>query len=128
MKSHRSLLCFLASLWFANGLWAQPPNDLFVNRTILTGTNITLLESNSAAGKNEIGEPSGSEGVKWFYSVWYEWTAPSNGVVHLSCSSTVLNFYPSVVAYRGSTVDTLTPAATTDDGGVPVTAGDTIAI
>jgi len=108
-------------------LAAAAANDLFANRITLTGTNATVSGNNSGAG-TEPGEDTGAGNILWFYSVWYAWTAPTNGVVHLSGSTTVWNFYMSVRVYRGSAVNALTLAAGTPDGGVPVTAGDTIAL
>lgn len=116
------LLCFIAS-----GLLAAPVNDLFVNRTILAGTNVSVAGSNIGATE-EPGEDIGNFNILYVYSVWYAWTAPTNGVVHLSGSTTAPNFFMSVRVYRGPAVNALTPAATTPDGGVPVTAGDTIVI
>lgn len=106
---------------------AGASNDLFANRTILSGTNITTAGSNASAG-TENGEDTGGGAVVWDYSVWYEWTAPTNGVVHLSGSTTTPNFYLSIRAYRGAAVNALTLAATTPDGGIPVSPGDTLAI
>lgn len=104
-------------------LQAQP-NDMFTNRVVLTGTNLAVQGNNDGAG-NEPGEDTGSANVLWFYSVWYEWSAPSNGVVHFGLDSATYNFIPTLHVYRGSTVDNLTPATFTPDG-VAVTPGDTI--
>src|SRR5256885_16260825 len=58
---------------------AIPPNDRFSNRITLSGTNITVTGSNAGASK-EAGEPdhAGNPGGK---SVWWTWTAPTNGEV-----------------------------------------------
>jgi hypothetical protein len=127
MKAIPTLLCSLVCFVFATKLCAGPANDLFANRTLLTRTNVTVSGTNSGAG-TEPGEDTGTGAVLWSYSVWYEWTAPTNGVVHLSGSTTVWGFCMSTRVYRGSEVNALTLAATTPDGGVPVNAGDTIAI
>lgn len=106
---------------------AGPANDLFASRTVLAGTNVTVPGDNWGAGA-EPGEESGGGAINWFYSVWYEWTAPTNGVLYLSGSTAVWNFFMSIRVYRGSAVDALTLAASTSDGGIPVTPGDTVAI
>ena len=127
MKATLLLLGFVVSLgWSAR---AQTPNDLFVNRTTLTGLNLTVAGNNSQAD-SEPGEDIGGGIVYWFYSVWYGWTAPSNGVLHVSATATssVWNFFPSTRVYRGSAVNALTLAPTLPDGGVEVRAGDTVAI
>jgi len=78
--------------------------------------------------RTEPGESTGSGAVLWFYSVWYEWTAPTNGVVYLVGNTPVNDFYLHLAAFQGSAVDSLTPAPTTTDGGVIVNTGDTIEI
>src|SRR5439155_10714369 len=54
-------------------------NDLFANRTTITGPSITLTASNVGATK-EAGEPNhgGNAGGK---SVWWTWTAATSGTV-----------------------------------------------
>ncbi len=127
MKATAILLCSLFCFLFTSELPAAIGNDLFANRTTLTGTNVTVTGNNSGAD-TESGEDTGTGNVLWFYSVWYAWTAPTNGVVHLSGSTAVWNFYMTIRVCRGSAVNALTWAAVTPDGGVPVTTGDTIAI
>lgn len=125
MKAMPDLLGVLLCTLFATAVAAAPANDLFVNRTVLTGTNINVQGNNIGAGE-EPGEDIGGGNILRVYSVWYQWTAPTNGVVHLSGSNA--SFIMSIRVYRGAAVNALTLATTTPDGGVPVTAGDTIAI
>ncbi|MBE0541647.1 MAG: hypothetical protein IH623_09700 [Verrucomicrobia bacterium] len=127
MRSTASLVAALLGVFCATTASAAPANDLFVNRAILTGTNLTISGNNSGAG-TEAGEDTGSGNSLWFYSVWYAWTSPTNGIVHLSGATTTASFYMSIRAYRGVAFDALTLAARTPDGGVPVTAGDIIVI
>jgi hypothetical protein len=121
------LVAFLTLVPMCPYAQADVPNDLFADRTVLTGTNVTIEGTNAGAG-NEAGEDTGSGIVLWFSSVWYSWTAPTDGVVHLSGSTPIPNFFMSVRAYRGTAVNALTLAPTLSDGGVAVVAGDTIAI
>ena len=109
------------------GLYAAPANDNFFNRTVLTGTNVTVLGNNSGAS-TESGEYIGGGNIYYFYSVWYAWTSPTDGVVYVSGSTGTPNFIISTSSYRGNAVSTLISATTTPDGGIPVTAGDTIEI
>jgi hypothetical protein len=104
---------------------AQPANDLFANRTVLVGTNVTVNGSNVGSG-TEAGENTGSGVVLLVYSVWYSWTAPTNGVLRIAGSTPQPSFFLSIGAYQGTTLANLTPAPTTPDGGVAVVAGDTI--
>jgi hypothetical protein len=117
-----------ASLFGAGGrLVAQPTNDLFADRVLLAGTNITIAGSNSGAG-TEPGEDIGGGAIYWTQSVWYEWTAPTNGVMHVSISGGNSSFIPGVRMYRGAEVATLVAADVLADGSVPVTTGDILQI
>src|SRR5438046_1937346 len=77
---------------------AIPPNDRFSNRITLSGTNITVTGSNAGASK-EAGEPdhAGNAGGK---SVWWTWTAPTNGEV-------IINTDDSIHPDDASSLDTL---------------------
>src|SRR5436190_22680746 len=69
-------------LVLAAKLQAQAPgNDLFANAWILTGTSVTTNGTDVNATK-ETGEPfhAGNRGGR---SVWFKWTAPTNGVVRI---------------------------------------------
>jgi hypothetical protein len=125
----RNILLVMAFACFCTKfpLAAAPANDLFANRILLTGTNVTVQGSNIGTG-SEPGEYTGSGSVVITYSVWYTWTAPTNGVVHLSGTTSANNFIMSIRGYRGTNVVSLIAAATLPDGGVPVTPGDIIQI
>jgi hypothetical protein len=85
-----------------------PANDNFANAQITTGDSITVAGTNVNA-TTEPGEP-GPGGA----SVWYAWTVTHGGVVQLdTCGS---SFSPSVVAYSGSSINTLTPLASSTVG------------
>lgn len=94
---------------------APPPNDGFANRLTLTGTNTSSVATNTAATK-ETGEPNhaGNSGGR---SVWWTWTAPSNGSVTLTTAGSTFNTLLAV--YTGSTVGSLTAIASNnnDPGG-----------
>jgi hypothetical protein len=124
-KLFGAAICLLCGL--VSSSLATPTNDLFAGRTILTGTNLTVAGDNFNAS-NEPGEDTGSGNVLWFDSVWYEWSAPTNGVVHLVLTGGNYYFIPSMRVYRGSAVDSLSPASAMLDGSVPVVAGDVIEI
>ena len=124
MRSSLLLIGFLASFGWTS---RAPANDLFASRTTLTGANVIVSGNNSGAG-SEPGEDIGGGIVFRFYSVWYAWTAPANGVLHLSATTSVGNFFPSIRVYRGTAVEALTLATNLPDDGVAVTTGDTLAI
>lgn len=83
-------------------LTTRPANDAFANATPLSGEPASVTGDISAATA-EAGEPKhGGTGAS---SVWYSWTAPSNGVVEIDVDS---YSYPGVVSvYTGTTVSNL---------------------
>jgi len=102
----------------ASGLRAAPlPNDSFNNRIVLTGTNITVTGSNRNASKQN-GEPdhAGNQGGA---SVWWSWTAPTNGDLTIDTDGS--DFDTLLGVYTGSSVSGLSLMASNDDHGVLVT-------
>lgn len=80
-----------------------PPNDLFANRNLVSGTN-AVFEGSSRGASKESGEPnhSVSGGGR---SVWWSWTAPGKGLARLGL---VTNNPSGVLAvYRGQAVGSL---------------------
>ena len=106
----------LFSLCFAVAA-APPVNDSFNNRIILDGANITATGSNANASKQN-GEPNhaGNPGGR---SVWWAWTAPTNG--DLTITSDASAFDTLLAVYTGSSVSSLSLVASNDDHGVLVT-------
>lgn len=105
----------------------RPENDSFTNRIALSGTNVAALGNNDGATA-EPGEPLGSGGGLRWATLWYSWTAPTNGVVYLSATPTNRSFNPLVFAFSGTALDSLTALPPTLDGGYLVAPGDTIQI
>ncbi len=85
-------------------------NDAFDSARLLTGASPTVTGSNVGATV-EVGEPAHfSTGGA---SVWYRWTAPSNGIMTMTtCGS---SFDTLLAAYTGNSLATLTTAARGDD-------------
>jgi hypothetical protein len=108
--------------WVAFGA-SGPANDKFSNRITLAGTNFTATGTNVGASK-ESGEPehAGNSGGK---SVWWSWTAPTNGEVTLTTDASTGSDGSSLdsllAVYTGSAVSALSVVATNDDHGVQVT-------
>lgn len=71
-----------------------------------------VLQGNSAAATNEPGEPVFPGGGK---SVWYEWVAPSNGIVTLSLRGSAFDTLLGV--FTGTVVSDLTLVTLDDDQG-----------
>lgn len=110
--------------------YAAPANDSFANAATLT----LISDSASTNGTNvgatkETGEPSHA-GIAGGASVWWKVTAPANGALSVSTSSS--SFDTVLGIYTGAGVSTLTtigsnddvaPGLTTSMVAVPVTAG-----
>lgn len=95
-----------------------PPNDYFTNRTVLTGTSLTVQGNNTFA-TTEPGEP-GIKGNPPANSLWWSWTAASSGTLSLS---TYASSFPNLLAvYTGSSISNLTQVAaavSADESGNP---------
>ncbi len=94
---------------------APPPpsisNNLFANRRVITGTSTNVSGSNIGATR-EAGEPN-VRSVSGGKSVWWTWTAPSNGTTVITTAGS--SFDTTLGVYRGNTVNSLTSVATNDD-------------
>jgi subtilisin family serine protease len=109
-----------------------PSNDAFADAAPITGAAGSIASSTVTASR-ETGEPThGGDGGS--ASIWYHWTAPSNGTLALS---TQRSSYDTLLgAYVGSNFAGLTTLAANDDSGgglqsavsVNVAAGTTIKI
>jgi hypothetical protein len=88
-----------------------PPNDLFANRTVLSGLSATATGSSLGAGK-ELNEPAhaGNGGGR---SVWWTWTAPGAGRVSLRTRGS--DFDTLLAVYTGSGLSGLALVAANDD-------------
>jgi hypothetical protein len=95
-----------------------PPNDDFANAADLTAAGqvyefepgaerfyFARLEGYDWNASKEVGEPE-HEGDPGGASVWYRWTAPETGLVHLSACCVA---GPLIGLYTGSSVDALAP-------------------
>ena len=81
-----------------------PSNDLFAKRILFSGGSNVLSGYNIAAGK-ESGEPNHAGNIGGA-SVWWSWTAPSNGVAMMTTEGS--SFGTLLAVYTGSTVSGLT--------------------
>lgn len=94
--------------------WAMvsaPANDNFVNARTLSTASGTLSVSSIGATK-ESGEPNhgGSAGGA---SVWFSWTAPSNGSMSVTTAGS--SFDTLLGVYTGTSLSALTTVASNDD-------------
>jgi hypothetical protein len=96
---------------------SPPPNDAFASRITITGTPATVTGSNVGASR-ETGEPmaaldvgANNAGGK---SVWWTWTAPTNGTVTVDTIGS--SFDTLLGVYTGSSVSHLASLGGNDDG------------
>ncbi len=97
-------------------LYPPPPNDDFANAITLTGSSLQTTGTNAGAGR-QTGEPAIPPNTPSTTgrSVWWNWTAPTDGVVTVD---TIGSSFDTVLAvYTGSTLDTLTTVQTNENGG-----------
>ncbi len=94
---------------------AQPANDNFTSASLIADASCSVAGSNVNATK-ETGEPNhaGNVGGR---SIWYRWTAPSNGTVTFNTVGSVPDTLLAV--YTGTAVNALTPVAAKDDLNPP---------
>ena len=116
-SGRRSLLAafaLAAFLWLSLGDTASaaaPANDDFANAAALTGLPANATGTNMDA-TTESGEPEHVDVTPAGHSVWWSWTAPSDGDVTVdTCGS---DFDTLLAVYTGDSVEALTPVAFND--------------
>jgi DNA-binding beta-propeller fold protein YncE len=94
-------------------VFTPPPNDMFSNRMSIVGLTNNTTGQNFGATK-EPGEPdhAGNPGGD---SVWWAWTAPTNGTVTIDTIGSSFNTLLAV--YTGSSLSNLTLHASDDQSG-----------
>ncbi len=92
---------------------AAPANDNFADAAVLSGLPATATGTNVDATK-ESGEPNHISDGAGGHSVWWSWTAPSDGDVTLDTCSPNTDFNTQLAVYIGSSVEALTPVASND--------------
>jgi hypothetical protein len=92
----------------------RPANDDFVDAVVISGTSGSVTGSNVNATK-ESGEPTSIAGNAGGATVWYAWTAPSNGALTLTTAGSGFNTLLGV--YNGNSVNALSNVASNDDAG-----------
>ena len=102
---------------------AQPANDLFANATGITGSTGTVTGDNTGAS-TETCEPltvntDDSGPVVIDNSVWYAWTAPTNGTYEFDTMGSAFDTVLTVYTTAGTLCDpSLTMVASDDDTGL----------
>lgn len=99
-----------AYTFLLNGGPSAPANNDFADRISVSGASVSAAGNNTLADK-EAGEPNHAQSGG--ASVWWSWTAPSNGRVTIGTSGS--NFDTLLGVYTGSAVSSLSTVATNDD-------------
>lgn len=90
-----------------------PQNDDLINAIPLTGSSVSVEGSNAGATR-EVGEPDHADGLGE-KSVWWSWTAPTDGFVTVSTEGS--DFDTMVAVYAGESIPDLRVIAEDDDDG-----------
>lgn len=90
----------------------SPGNDNFANAIPLSGAYGEVIGSNVNATR-ESGEVSAVGLSSATNTVWWTWTAPSNGKVRFSADSS--SFFPEVAVFTGNTLSSLALVASSGD-------------
>ncbi|HYG75504.1 MAG TPA: Ig-like domain-containing protein [Planctomycetota bacterium] len=89
----------------------RPRNDDFAGRVLVSGATATAYGSTQNASP-QTGEPNHA-GLSPKSSIWYSWSAPSNGLVTITTAGS--NFDTVLAVYTGSAVNALTEISSNDD-------------
>ena len=97
-------------------------NDDFADAAVLSGLTGTTSQNNAGTSK-EPGEPNhaDNEGGR---SVWFRWTAPTNGQFFFNTSGSAIDTLLAV--YIGASVNALTTVASNDDSRFDLSSGVSI--
>ena len=114
----RGLLFALSLLTGGWSVFAQPANDNFADRMVLAGADVSVAASNAGATR-EAGEPndSGPRRVRYEKSVWWSWTAPTDGLVVIQTSNS--DFDSVLEVYTGTAPSGLTLTTNADLASLP---------
>jgi FG-GAP repeat len=106
------ILTGLGSAALASG--PAPANDNFANAEVISGTQVHISRSNASATK-ETGEPlHGGIGAA---SVWFKWTATTNGLAAFSTNRSQTNLDTLMGVYTGAAITGLQIACVDDNIG-----------
>jgi len=96
-------------------LAAAPANDDFADATSLSGAEVVLSSQSNDSATKQTGEPNIGTNPGGA-SVWYSWTAPSDGVAEVKVTGN--QFCDVLGVYTGSAVGSLTEVASHDGCGL----------
>ena len=95
---------------------SRPFNDDFATRARVSGSNLAIRTVNTGGTTEAEPAIAGATGIA---SLWWEWTAPRNGLVRVSTEGST---YDTVVGiFTGSSLNALTPIASNDNAADKLT-------
>ncbi len=98
---------------------APPANDDFTDAIELVGPNVTHPGDTNDGATLEAGEDNTVAGFPAGASVWYSWTAPTDGEVVINTATS--SFDTLLAVYTGNAADDLAEIVSNDDAKVPPT-------
>ncbi|MDX1953199.1 MAG: immunoglobulin domain-containing protein [Verrucomicrobiota bacterium] len=107
------------STWWGKVSVQVPSNDHFTNALAISGftgtnTNTTIRATLDTGEPNHLGFTNTP-------SIWYSWTAPTNGNVNFTTLISSAGYLDTTLAvYTGSSITNLTLVTSNDDGRVPL--------
>lgn len=112
---------FLAPSVRADGFnpYFYPANDLFANRTVLTGDHAVVISDVSRATR-EANEPRHATSFSPWKSLWWTWRAPFTGTVSFTACGLYTEIFPTafdvacVAIYTGNEITALNKVAFTE--------------
>jgi hypothetical protein len=100
----------------------RPANDQFTNRTFLAASPIVSISSNVAAS-SEPGEPLLKSSLGPSATVWWSWTAQTNGlfaaIASMPCASPLVGVFTGTVVSNLLDITGLRRWSSSDSNGIP---------
>ena len=124
------MACLVLRLFRQIGV-AQPTNDFFANRSVIEGTNV-IIDVPSLDGTMEPGEPEHLAPTPTGRSLWWIWTAPTDGNASVKFDESTAKV-TILIVYTGNDFTNLTRVASSGGstfatGCFPVRGGEAYAI
>lgn len=97
------------------GQSTAPSNDTFAARPVLSGVPVVVTGSNRGADLEQ-GEPVPVGSTSWQATIWWSWTAPSDGQYTITTDGS--GFDTLLGVYTGTALNSLFNVGRDDDSGV----------
>lgn len=108
---HILLTC---GIMLSGTVFAAPANDNFADATPISGLLGSSATNNTASATAEIDEPAHA-GFAPSHSVWWKYTAPTNGILVVDTLQSDIEFDTILGVYTGTALSNLAEIASNDD-------------